>query len=328
MQPSASLRTAEESSSPSIARFVESVRAGLLTGGQKRLSPEYFYDEIGSALFEAITLLPEYGLTRADRRILATHADRITRSLPAPVSVIELGSGSGTKTAYLLRSLARRQGGVEYCPIDLSRTALQHCERELSATARVHPIQARFVEGVGRALAAIENSASVLVLFLGSTIGNFDHEAAVALLSDIRRALGSDGWLLIGADLVKPVEQILLAYDDPAGITAAFNKNLLARMNRELGADFDLRRFRHEARYDQAHHRVEMHLTAECAHVVTIPAAECEVRFGAGESIWTESSYKYDAASLQRMAAGSGFRVLDAWTDDEWPFAESLWRCA
>lgn len=328
MPQSALLTTAEEcTSSPSLSRLAADVREGL-TGLPKRLPAEYFYDQVGSALFEAITVLPEYGLTRADGRILWRHSDDIVALAPTPVSVLELGSGSGTKTAHLLRSVAQRQGCAEYYPIDVSRAALDQCARELSKCANVHPIHDTFLDGLAAALSRVPSGGSVLLLFLGSTIGNFDRASAHDLLGQVNALLRTGDMMLIGADLVKPVAQLIAAYDDPAGVTAAFNLNLLARINRELGADFDLRRFRHEARYDTAEKRIEMHLVSEFDQSVRIPFANCTVRFEAGESIWTESSHKYEIGDLETMAAQGGFRVRHSWTDQEWAFAESLWEVA
>ncbi len=325
MPHSALLTTAEESTSPSIARFAADVREGL-TDNPKRLSAEYFYDSLGSALFEAITVLPEYGLTRADGRILWRHADDIVALAPSPVSVVELGSGSGTKTAHLLRSVAQRQGFAEYFAIDVSRAALDQCSRELSKCAQVHLIQDTFVNGLATALSRVSMGHRVLLLFLGSTIGNFDRASAAVLLRQVSSLLSRGDMLLLGVDLVKPPEQLTIAYDDPAGVTAAFNVNLLGRINRELGADFDLRRFHHEARYNAVEKRVEMHLVSDDEQCVRIPGAHCSVRFEAGESIWTESSHKYDVADLEAMASRGGFQVKELWTDQEWPFAESLWE--
>jgi L-histidine N-alpha-methyltransferase len=322
MQPSALSTTVE----PQPSRLAESVRKGLAEPGQKQLPPEYFYDEVGSALFEAITVLPEYGLTRADSRILERHANDIVRLAPAPAAVLELGSGSGTKTAHLLRSLAQRQGRVNYYPIDVSASALDACARDLSSTARVYPVRASFIEGVRTALSQVPDGHRALLLFLGSTIGNYDRRTARELIGQLRSALSWGDAMVIGFDLVKPVDQLLLAYDDPAGVTAAFNLNLLARLNRELGADFDLRLFAHQARYNPSEKRIEMHLIARREHVVNIPGAGCKVAFRHGESIWTESSHKYQLSDVARMAAEGGFRVVDTWTDQEWPFAESLWK--
>lgn len=328
MQVSALLTTAEQYASASLERFAASVRDGLTKHPQKQLSPEYFYDEVGSALFEAITVLPEYGLTRADARILRRHASDIVRLAPLPISVLELGSGSGSKTSHILRSLAQRQGLVNYYPIDVSHAALDQCTKELSNAAQVHPIHATFVDGVRKALSRVPNGNRVLLLFLGSTIGNFDPASACDLLAQLRGVLAAGDMMLIGADLVKPVDDLIAAYDDPAGVTAAFNLNLLARINRELGANFDLRQFRHEARYDIHEKRVEMHLVARANQKVEVPGADCTVTFLAGESIWTESSHKYELRDLSALAAASGFRVIETWSDQEWPFAESLWLAA
>ncbi len=326
MPLSALLKTSEVFESPAVARFATAVCDGL-SSTPKTLPPEYFYDDVGSALFETITVLPEYGLTRADRRILANNAQAIARQAPNHCSVLELGSGSGSKTAHVLRAIARRQGRVDYYPIDVSKAALDCCERELSGIAEVHPVHASFVEGVRQALAHA-GGGPVLVLFLGSTIGNFDRDDAGNLLEQIRDELLEDDCLLIGTDLVKPVPELLLAYDDPAGVTAAFNRNLLARINRELGGNFDLRRFRHEARYNPRENRVEMHLVSMCSQSVEIQLASCVAMFQPGESIWTESSHKYEMSTVMDMARRAGFEVADSWTDEEWAFAESLWIAA
>jgi L-histidine Nalpha-methyltransferase len=308
------------------ARFAQAVCEGLAAEGQKTLSPEYFYDEIGSALFEVITLLPEYGLARADRRLLARHSRQIAACITAPCSVIELGSGSGTKTAHVLSAVAERQSAVDYFAIEVSQSALDRCRLELSSIARVHAIEAGFLEGLREALAQVPSEHQVLLLFLGSTIGNFERSAATRFLGELRGLLPQRSLLLMGADLVKPAEQLLPAYDDPAGVTAAFNLNLLARINRELGADFNLRRFRHVVRYEPGPQRIEMHLEVLEAHKVRISATGCTVDFALGETIWTESSHKYTMNDLSEMAAAGGFRVVESWVDDEWPFSENLWE--
>lgn len=326
MQLSASLKTVEVFESSTLARFATAVCQGL-SSTPKTMSPEYFYDDVGSALFEAITVLPEYGLTRADRRILSRHAPAIARRASTGCSVLELGSGSGSKTAHVLRAIAGKQGRVAYYPIDVSQAALDACERELSGVATVRPIQADFVQGVQQAM-QYAGGRPVLVLFLGSTIGNFDREAAAKLLKQLRAELSKGDQMLIGADLVKPASELVLAYDDPAGITAAFNKNVLSRMNRELGANFDVRRFRHEARYNQREKRVEMHLVSTCSQTVEIRLASCLAAFRPGESIWTESSHKYELPELKKMAEQAGFEIAASWTDEQWPFCESLWNAA
>jgi L-histidine Nalpha-methyltransferase len=315
-QPSASSKTDP-------GDFAASVRAGLAKGGQKELHSQYLYDDLGSALFDAITCLPEYGLTRADVRLLEAHAGEISDSLPPCVRVVELGSGSGSKTRHVLEALASRV--VAYHPIDVSPAALAHCEKELAAYALVYPIQASYLDGL-RDAAAQRTGEGLLVLFLGSSIGNFEREPGLECLRGIRSQLRPGDALLLGADLVKDPQTMLLAYDDPTGVTAAFNLNLLGRVNRELGADFDLRSFTHEARYNTAERRIEMHLRSRVRQTVTIPRASCAVFFEAGETIWTESSHKYDFNEIETMAEASGFVVSAQWVDREWPFVESLWR--
>ncbi len=301
------------------------VRAGLLRPGQKELPSKYLYDEIGSALFEVISVLPEYGLTRADERILHRHAAEIVSRLKPQVLVAELGSGSGRKTRWLLEALARRQC-TTYCPIEISPTALARCESELGQIECVSIVgfERPYLDGLLAAAARRSENDHLLVLFLGSTIGNFDRDAAERFLTEVRRILFPGDALLLGTDLEKPLPQLLAAYDDPIGVTAAFNLNLLARINRELGADFDLTAFRHEARYNAPNQRVEMHLRSTRDQVVTIPRSGCTVSFLKDETIWTESSHKFRTEDVSAMAARNGFRCDSQWIDTEWPFAESL----
>lgn len=305
--------------------FAGDVRAGLLRPGQKELPSKYLYDEIGSALFEVISILPEYGLTRADERLLRRHAADIVSRLKPQVLVAELGSGSGKKTRWLLEALARRQR-TTYCPIEISPTALARCESELGQIECVSIVgfERPYLDGLLAAAATRNENDRLLVLFLGSTIGNFDRDAAERFLTEVRRILFPGDALLLGTDLEKPLPQLLAAYDDLLGVTAAFNLNLLARINRELGADFDLTAFRHEARYDTAHQRVEMHLRSMRDQIVTIPRAGCTVAFLKDETIWTESSHKYRIEDISDMAQRNGFRCDSQWIDTEWPFAESL----
>jgi len=310
----------------STTNFAEDVRNGLTKPGQKELPSNYLYDDIGSALFDAITLLPEYGLYRADERILRQHAAEIVRpQLSAPVVVAELGSGSGKKTHSILEALALHQH-TTYYPIEISSTALDQCAKEMNLLDRVSfvGIHREYLDGLSMVTANRQDRDRLLVLFLGSTIGNFDRPAAMEFLSDLRRRLHIGDTLLLGADLVKPVELLLAAYDDPAGVTASFNLNLLARVNRELGADFDLRAFRHLAHYNERERRIEMHLVSLRNQLVTIPAAGCSLRFNCGETIWTESSYKYRTDEIRQVARETGFHLEAQWEDDEWPFAESL----
>ena len=303
--------------------FAREVRAGLTAAGQKTLPCRYFYDDVGSALFETITRLEEYGLTRADARILQAHAADIVAGLPENLMVAELGSGSGAKTRPILEQVNRRRPAVYY-PIDVSAAALAHCARELDALATVEPLEASYLDGLRTVAARRSPGQAMLVLFLGSTIGNFDPEAAAVFLYSIRERLDPGDALLLGADLVKPAAQLVAAYDDSAGVTAAFNLNLLARINRELDADFNLRRFGHMARYNPEAQRIEMHLRARVAQTATIRAAELAVSFEAGETIRTEVCHKFTAPQICEMARAAGFRVAGAWTDEEWPFSESL----
>jgi L-histidine N-alpha-methyltransferase len=303
--------------------FAADVREGLSRQPQKQLPCQYFYDDVGSALYEAITVLPEYGLTRADTRVIRRLAPVLAARMPTPVSVAELGSGSGAKTRRILESLARR-GPVDYYPIDLSASALARCAQEMAAFADVHPIAESYMEGLRQAASARLPGQSLLVLFLGSTIGNFERPAAQDFLRHVRASLMPGDALLIGMDLIKPLTRMLLAYDDSAGVTAAFNRNLLARINRDLGGNFVLRNFAHEARWDPLHRRVEMHLRSLKAQRVSIRAAafECELR--KDETIWTESCHKFYPEEVREMASAAGFECATQWLDDTWPFAESL----
>lgn len=301
------------------------VRAGLLRAGQKELPSKYLYDEVGSELFEVISVLPEYGLTRADERLLRRHSAEIVSRLKPHVLVAELGSGSGKKTRWLLEALARNQC-TTYCPIEISPTALARCETELGQIECVSIVgfERPYLDGLLAAAARRGEEDHLLVLFLGSTIGNFDRDAGERFLSQVRRILFPGDALLLGTDLEKPLPQLLAAYDDPIGVTAAFNLNLLARINRELGANFDLTAFRHEARYNTELRRVEMHLRSLRDQIVTIPGAGCDVAFKKDETIWTESSHKYRANEVALMAQRAGFRCDSQWVDLEWPFAENL----
>jgi L-histidine N-alpha-methyltransferase len=310
---------------PSRPDLAGDVRAGLCRPGQKELLSKYLYDEIGSALFEVVSLLPEYGLTRADERLLQRHAADIVSRLKPQVLVAELGSGSGKKTRWLLEALARRQC-TTYCPIEISPTALARCESDLGRIECVSIVgfERPYLDGLLAAAARRGEDDHMLVLFLGSTIGNFDRDAGERFLTEVRRILFPGDALLLGTDLEKPLPQLLAAYDDSIGATAAFNLNLLARINRELGADFDLAAFRHEARYNTLHRRVEMHLRSMRDQIVRIPRAGCVVSFLKDETIWTESSHKYRSEDIAAMARRNGFRCDSQWIDAEWPFAESL----
>lgn len=297
------------------------VRAGLGGAGQKWLPARWLYDALGSALFEAITHLPEYGVTRADARVIARLAPGLGLRLPGPLRVVELGCGSGAKTGALLHALS---GRVAYHPIDVSAAALTMCVRALEGVTAIEPEEGEYLAGLARVLARRRAGERVLLLFLGSTIGNFEPAAAREFLAALHTLLQAGDALLLGADLVKPAAVLVAAYDDPTGVTAAFNRNLLGRLNRELGADFDLRNYAHEARWNAAAARIEMHLRATRRARVAIPGAELVVELAAGETIWTESSHKFTPAGLAALAAASGWQVAAEWHDESWPFAELL----
>jgi L-histidine Nalpha-methyltransferase len=309
---------------PPVLEFAADVRAGL-TKPQKELLSKYLYDDVGSALFEVVSVLPEYGLTRADERVLQRNAYDIVERLPLPLMVAELGSGSGKKTRWLLKALARRQH-TAYCPIEISPTALAMCKRELGDMDAISIVgfEREYLDGLAEVAARRKNNQHLLVLFLGSTIGNFDRSAGIEFLKSIRGSLRPGDSLLLGTDLMKPIPQLLEAYDDPLGVTAAFNRNLLVRINRELDADFVLDQFEHVAKFNPEARSVEMHLLSKRVQTVTIPAAGFSLRFAAGETIWTESSHKYSKDEVFQAAKDTGFRCQAQWIDQEWPFAESL----
>jgi L-histidine Nalpha-methyltransferase len=276
-------------------------------------------------LFEVISVLPEYGLTRADERVLQRNAYEIVERLPMPVTVAELGSGSGKKTRWLLKALARRQP-TAYCPIEISPTALAMCKRELGDIDAISIVgfEREYLDGLAEVAEGRKKDQSLLVLFLGSTIGNFDRPAGLEFLRQIRGILREGDTLLLGTDLLKPIPQLLAAYADPLGVTAAFNLNLLGRINRELEADFVLEQFEHVALFNARARAVEMHLRSKRNQTVTIGAAGFSVRFIEGETIWTESSHKYSKDDVVQMATDTGFCCEAQWVDREWPFAESL----
>jgi L-histidine N-alpha-methyltransferase len=309
-----------------VLQFAEDVRCGLTRPGQKELPSKYLYDEVGSALFEVITLLPEYCLTRADRRLLKKHAEEIVRRLPTNLQVAELGSGSGKKTRYILEAVSKVHPTFYY-PIEISPAALAACEKELGQIDMVSILgyEQPYLDGLRSVAERLRREDHLLVLFLGSTIGNFDREAGDEFLREVRKILRFGDALLLGTDLEKNVETQLLAYDDPTGVTAAFNLNLLARVNRELGATFDLKKFAHEARWNGGERRIEMHLRSKERQTVRIPKADVAVTFEQGETIWTESSHKYVADQIPKMAGRTGFQCEAQWVDEEWAFAQNLW---
>jgi dimethylhistidine N-methyltransferase len=293
-----------------------------LTGEPKTLSPWLFYDEAGSRLFEEITELPEYYVTRTERKILAEHADEIVSAAAGgrDLSMIELGAGTATKTGLLLKAAVRLQGSVTYYPIDVSQSALDEARSRLEAElpeVTVEPIVADYTEGM-RQNSSVQ-SGRRLVLYIGSSIGNFSPEDAVEVLRGVRAQLSPGDCLLLGTDMVKDAQMLHEAYDDAAGVTARFNMNVLTRINRELEGNFNLRLFRHQARWNARESRVEMHLESLLAQKVAIRALDLEVRFLPGETIHTENSYKFTDESVLELLTRAGFRLRQQWSDaDKW----------
>jgi L-histidine Nalpha-methyltransferase len=319
--------TAARTPIEAIPELAADVRRSLLAT-PKQLPSKYLYDALGSHLFEAICQLPWYRITRAESALLNRFAGALVAGLEDPVSMVELGSGSGEKLAVLGEALRGRGDEVLVHLIDISRTALELSERTLGRLPHLRVIchEATYEAGLMRAAKLRPASGTMLVLFLGSNIGNLDAAAAHEFLAAIRRALRPGDALLLGADLVKPEPEMMLAYDDPLGVTAAFNKNLLVRINRELGGRFELGSFRHRARWDAAASRMEMHLVSTRRQVAAIDGAGLEVRFEEGETIWTESSYKYTAEGVVEMGARAGFGCAEQWVDPEAQFSLTLFH--
>ena len=303
-------------------QMVRDVREGL-SKTNKELSPKYFYDERGSELFEEITQLPEYYLTRAERSLLEQRISEIVAAV-RPCSLVELGAGSATKTRLILDEM-RKSGCAEcFVPIDVSKEFLEATALQLQSDypdIRITPV----VSDITEPFTLPPLASPTLVAFLGSTIGNFPRQPAIRLLSHVARAMGPSDRFLLGADLIKDPEIINRAYNDSKGVTAAFNLNMLERLNRELGADFPVADYDHRAFYSSEHHRVEMHLIARNAHKVMIPEIG-EIQFRKGESIRTELSYKYDRAMLEDILKAAGL-VMEKWMPaDDGSFALALAR--
>ena len=308
-----------------LTEFASDVRRDLqLT--PKQLQSKYLYDPLGSSLFEAICRLPWYRITRAENRLLHAHADEIVAALDIePATIVELGPGSGEKLAVLAGALQRGGGTARVHIIDISSQALEQTEQRLT---RLHVSvvghQSTYEVGLRRAARAREGHGTMLVLLLGSNIGNFDAPAALTFLRRIRDVLQPGDLLLLGADLVKPERDLQLAYDDPLGVTAAFNKNLLVRINRELGGTFDLDAFAHRAAWNRPDQRIEMHLVSRTAQTIRIAGCDITIQFAHDEHIWTESSYKYEPDQVERMGVETGFALRDQWIDADARFALSL----
>lgn len=310
-----------------IAEFAADVRRDLALP-QKQLQSKYLYDALGSSLFEAICRLPWYRITRAESALLTRYAGEVVAAVgeDAPATIVELGCGSGEKLVVLAEALQAAGGSARVHLIDISSQALEQTEQRLTGLRHFSVVghQSTYEVGLRRAAAARSGDGPMLVLLLGSNIGNFDAPAALDFLRRIRLALRPEDLLLLGADLVKPERELRLAYADPLGVTAAFNKNLLVRINHELGGSFDLDAFDHLAVWNRGEQRVEMHLVSRVAQTVAIGAAGITVAFEPGERIWTESSYKYHPDQIERMAVDTGFGLRDQWIDDTAQFALSL----
>jgi dimethylhistidine N-methyltransferase len=308
------------------ASIAGDVRDGL-TARPKALPPYLFYDDRGSRLYELITDLPEYYLCRAERGIIAAHAREMVARVvggPAPASVIELGSGSASKTAVLLSAMLERQPRCAYFPIDVSSCALAAAEKRLAREVpgvHVHALPMTY-EAALSALGEIPPPR--IVLFLGSSVGNLPDVTAVALLRRVRRALPGETWLLMGTDLRKNPGVLRAAYDDAAGVTAAFNKNILHRINRDLGGHFDPDQFRHLALWNDGESRIEMHLESAEPQEIAVDALHLQVRFRRGETIHTESSCKYDLPRIERLLSAAGFSREASYSDGEGAFAVHL----
>ena len=315
--------------STSAAQFALDVEY-YLAQQPRQLPSRYLYDPLGSALFDAICHLPWYRITRAEIRLLAGHGRAIFDAWKQGDTIVELGGGNGEKLVTLVEAGRRGATSLDLHLIDVSAKALSTSARVLSALGRVRVVthEAPYEIGLEEVRRERFGAGRMLALFLGSNIGNFDPPGADAFLRGIRSALVRGDVFLIGTDLVKPERDLLLAYDDPLGVTAAFNRNLLVRINRELGGDCDVEAFSHRAIWNAAESRVEMHLVSRRRQRVRIPAAHLEFELADGESIWTESSYKYRPEDVAHMLERAGFRLMEQWIDEEDAFALTLVEAA
>jgi dimethylhistidine N-methyltransferase len=302
--------------------FATDVRNGL-TAAPKMLPPRWFYDDVGSTLFDAICFLPEYYVTRAETEVLTSFRQEIVAAFGSNIRLVELGSGMARKTRILLDVLP----ALEYVPVDVDAAVLERSGHDLLNEyphLSVRALCSDFSRPSVPLSALPPSQARTIVLFLGSTIGNLDPAAAVAMLRDLRSALRPGDALFLGADLKKEKAILDAAYDDALGVTAAFNLNLLQRINRELGGHFELASFAHRAFYDERHGRIEMHLVSRHAQRVRIDVLDLEIAFEEGETIHTENSYKHDDASLRALAQNAGFTIKKTWTDERRWFADLL----
>jgi len=297
--------------------LADDVRQGL-TAARKWLPCKYFYDAQGMALFEKICALPEYYLTRAETAILKHHAGQILQLSPRDLSLVELGSGSSTKSRYLIEACLARQSEVVYYAVDISSGALDDGMRQLLRdypTLRIVELAGEFADGLS--YLAREPGGPRMITFLGSTVGNFAEEEITSFLAMVRRATRHQDRFLLGFDLIKDAAFLEAAYDDSQGITAEFNLNLLARLNRELAADFDLGAFAHRAVFDLHRSRIEMHLVSLRHQRVRIDRLALEIELREGETIHTENCHKFSPAGMESLLARHGFQVLRRFTDPQ-----------
>jgi dimethylhistidine N-methyltransferase len=307
-----------------LAGLAEDVRKGL-AAQPKRFLPKYFYDELGSQLFEAICLLPEYYLTTAENEILQRYADQIAASVDGQITLVEMGSGSASKTRLIIEALLRRQHQLLFMPVDISASALESSSRILLQSYPRLKIEAYAADYfAGLAELGKRPRRRTLALFLGSNISNFDLDEALRFLRALRNVLQKGDALLLGADLKKDPRVLEAAYNDALGVTSAFNLNVLARINRELGGTFELRAFKHRAFYNEAMGRIEIYIQSLLSQRVRIAKLDLEVEFAAGELIHTENSYKYDMAGIARLAEATGFECARTWLDSEERFSSNL----
>jgi L-histidine Nalpha-methyltransferase len=315
-------------------RVATAVREGL-TSRPKRLPAWLFYDRAGSRLFDAITELDEYYLTRTERCIFSRASDEIVNQARdgRRLRIAELGAGSAEKTRLLLRAAAKRQKSVLYEPVDVSASALdvakRRIEREIPGVT-VAPRVMDYTDGEDHRfhLGTMSPTERRLVLYIGSSIGNFEPAEAERLLRRVRAGLEIGDSMLLGVDLVKDEATLVAAYDDAQGVTAAFNRNVLIRLNRELDADFDVDAFAHRAVWNQAKTRIEMHLMSQRAQQINIDELDMTVDFAAGETIHTENSYKYRPGQAEALLGNTGFRPVETWTDERGWFAVCLGRAS
>jgi dimethylhistidine N-methyltransferase len=307
-----------------LAGLAEDVRKGL-SAHPTRFLPKYFYDELGSQLFEAICLLPEYYLTRAENEILKRYSDDIVASISGQKTLVEMGSGSASKTRLIIEALLRRQSELLFMPVDISATALESSSRILLQSYPRLKIEAYAADYfAGLAELGKKPRPRTLALFLGSNISNFDLDEALRFLRALRSVLQKGDALLLGADLKKDPAVLEAAYNDALGVTSAFNLNVLARINRELGGTFDLRAFKHRAFYNEAIGRIEIYIESLADKRVRIEKLDLEIEFAAGELIHTENSYKYDKAGIAQLAVATGFELSHTWLDSQERFSSNL----